>query len=538
MKILLAVVVILLRMLDPGEANERALLPVEKPAGSGVIVHHDGYVLTAHHVIAAAKRITIVTPGEFRAPAVLISVDAEHDLALLKAETVGLSEAPLGYAGAVKLDQEVIAVGFQFGLRETTITRGHVAAVRTRGVQRVFQVDAAVNPGNSGGAIFNRQGEVVGILTTKFTHPSGIVPEGMAFAVPISYATPLLANIPDFDFSAIGRVKKEFKKGKPTGDPVLDMARTSVRIETIRMSDPPAGTSQSATTPSVRDTLRGGAPSMARAPAPLARPYEPLPAVDEDAIERVNVQLRAEQQEALKRLLAQGLTPPAGMVLIPGGEFLMGMEDGLPDARPIHRLYLSSYWIDQHGVTNEHYRACVDGGSCLPPKVRVAFDDPQLAQHPVTDVTWMQARAHCQWAGKRLPTEAEWEKAVRGIDGRRYPWGNSEEVIQTSRGLLVDGKVSSNGVETVGMPVASRSPYGVSGMIGQVSEWVKDWYAEDFYRSSPARDPQGPLRGTFRVLRGGSWMERPLELRAGYRGWDEMTYWGPTLGFRCANDAP
>lgn len=88
------------------------------------------------------------------------------------------------------------------------------------------------------------------------------------------------------------------------------------------------------------------------------------------------------------------------------------------------------------------------------------------------------------------------------------------------------------------MPLATRSPYGVSGMVGLVSEWVKDWYAEDFYRTSPARDPQGPLRGTFRVLRGGSWMERPLELRAGYRGWDEMTYWGPTLGFRCANDAP
>ncbi len=117
MKILLVLVTLFLGRVGHGEANERPPLPVERPAGSGVIVHHDGYVLTAHHVVASAKRITIVTPGEFRAPAVLVSVDAEHDLALLKVETVGLSEAPLGYAGAVKLDQEVIAVGFQFWLR-------------------------------------------------------------------------------------------------------------------------------------------------------------------------------------------------------------------------------------------------------------------------------------------------------------------------------------------------------------------------------------------------------------------------------------
>ena len=102
---------------------------------------------------------------------------------------------------------------------------------------------------------------------------------------------------------------------------------------------------------------------------------------------------------------------------------------------------------------------------------------------------------------------------------------------------LTDGN-SANGVDPLGLPSVSASPYGVFGMIGMVSEWVKDWYAEDFYRTSPARDPQGPLRGTFRVLRGGSWMERPLELRASYRGWDEMTYWGPTLGFRCATDVP
>lgn len=519
-------------------ADERQLLPVERPAGSGVIVHHDGYILTAHHVVSNAKRITIVTSGEFRVPAVLVSVDAEHDLALLKVETVGLSEASLGYAGAVKLDQEVIAVGFQFGLREITVTRGHVAAVRAKGVQRVFQVDAAVNPGNSGGPLFNRRGEVVGILTTKFTHPSGIVPEGMAFAVPISYATPLLANIPDFDFSSIGKARKESKKGRETGDLVMELTRTSVRIETVRMSEGSVAHLQPGVIPVPSDSQRSSAPSVTHAPALPARSHQETPMLGDEAIERVNAQLQMSQQEELKRLLDQGVTPPAEMMLIPAGEFVMGMEDGLPDARPLHRLHLSAYWIDQAGVTNGHYRQCVDGGGCLPPKVREAFDDPQLSQHPVTNVTWTQARAYCQWIGKRLPTEAEWEKAARGIDGRRYPWGNGDEVIQKSRLKMSDGKASANGVDPTGMPLRATSPYGVSGMVGVVSEWVKDWYAEDFYRSSPSRDPQGPLRGTFRVLRGGSWMERPLELRASYRAWDDMTYWGPTLGFRCATDVP
>ena len=276
-------------------ADERQLLPVERPAGSGVIVHHDGYILTAHHVVSNAKRITIVTSGEFRVPAVLVSVDAEHDLALLKVETVGLSEASLGYAGAVKLDQEVIAVGFQFGLREITVTRGHVAAVRAKGVQRVFQVDAAVNPGNSGGPLFNRRGEVVGILTTKFTHPSGIVPEGMAFAVPISYATPLLANIPDFDFSSIGRARKESKKRKENGDLVMELTRTSVRIETVRMSEGSVAHLQPGVIPVPSDSQRSSAPSVTHAPALPARPHQETPMLGFEAIARVNDQLQMSQ---------------------------------------------------------------------------------------------------------------------------------------------------------------------------------------------------------------------------------------------------
>ena len=515
---------------------ERLDAPAAKPAGSGVIVHSDGYILTADHVVANAKRIFVVTAGEFRAPAILISTDSEHDLALLKIETVGLTEAPIGYAGAVRLDQEIITVGFSFGLREVSVTRGRIAAVRTRGVQRVFQVDAAINPGNSGGAIFNGRGEVVGVLTTKFTHPSGIVPEGMSFAVPISYATPLLANIPDFDFTMIGKGRKDAKGGGGSNGLAQEVVRTTVRIDTVRNTD----TASTPSTPAqVAGTLPKSDPPAVVSPRLQPSPVrEPAPSAQvEEAIARVNDQLRAAQEDELKQLVQRGIAQPDGMVVIPAGEFWMGAEDGLQDARPLHRVHLTSYWFDKYEVTNARYRQCVEGGACTPPKDRLTFEDLQRAQHPVTNITWNQARSFCQWQGKRLPTEAEWEKAARGTDGRRYPWGNNEEVVKRHmrKGELAAG---TSGVEPVGRQAATASPYGVFDLIGSVSEWVKDWYAEDFYQTSPARDPQGPSRGSFRVLRGGEWNEKTPNFQASYRGWDDVTYWGQTLGMRCAEDVP
>jgi formylglycine-generating enzyme required for sulfatase activity len=515
-------------------AADRPAPPVERPAGTGVIVHSDGYILTAHHVVASARRSVVVTPGEFRAPAVIVSTDAEHDLALLKVETVGLSEAALGYAGSVRLDQEVIAVGYQFGLREVSVTRGRIAAVRTKGVQRVFQVDAAINPGNSGGPVFNRRGELVGILTTKFSHPSGIVPEGMAFAVPISYATPLLANIPDFDFTALGKGRKA-TKSEANGGLAQELVRTSVRIETLRATEPAAAPS-SAGSPSIPQPKgEPQPPQTARAPQGPGKTNGAAPK-DDASVEKVNEQLKAAQREALEQLAQRGATvSEGGMALIPAGEFLMGAEDLMPDARPVHRVFVSAFWIDRHQVTNAQYRKCVEAGGCLPPKDQQGFDDADRAQHPVTNVTWGQSRGYCQWKGKRLPTEAEWEKAARGTDGRRYPWGNSDELIKAR---LKSGEIKtvSNGTEAVGSQSAIVSPYGVYDMVGSVAEWVKDWYGEDFYQVSPSRDPQGPVRGSFRVLRGGPLSERPLESHVSYRSWDEMTYWGPTVGFRCADD--
>ncbi|TKB92519.1 MAG: trypsin-like serine protease [Nitrospira sp.] len=515
---------------------ERQDAPAGKPAGSGVIVHSDGYVLTAEHVIADAKRIFVLTAGEFRAPATLVSTDSEHDLALLKIETVGLTEAPIGYAGAVRLDQEVITVGFSFGLREVSVTRGRIAAVRTRGVQRVFQVDAAVNPGNSGGPIFNGRGELVGVMTSKFSHPSGIVPEGMSFAVPISYATPLLANIPDFDFTMIGKERKAAKRNGQSKVLAQEVVRTTVLIETVRNMD-------TTSMPLALDHAAGMLPKSDH-PAVVSPHPQPSPSrdhassvQDDKAIVRVNGQLQTAQEEELKQLLQRGIAQPEGMVLIPAGEFWMGTEDGPQDARPFHRVHLSSYWFDQYEATNARYRQCVEGGGCPAPKDRQAFDESQWMHHPVTNITWSQARSFCQWQGKRLPTEAEWEKAARGTDGRRYPWGNDEEIAKRymeNRHLRAD----ANGAEPVGRQVATSSPYGVFDLIGSLSEWVKDWYAEDFYQTSPVRDPQGPPRGSFRVLRGGEWNEKSPHIQSSYRGWDDVTYWGPTLGVRCATDVP
>jgi sulfatase modifying factor 1 len=234
---------------------------------------------------------------------------------------------------------------------------------------------------------------------------------------------------------------------------------------------------------------------------------------------------------------------PVPMVTIPAGEFLMGNPEGVgrADEWPQRPVYLDAFRIDQVEVTNERYMAFVRAtGHRNPPNpygTGPLVSIKGIEQLPVVQTTWYDAKAFCSWAKKRLPTEAEWEKAARGTDGRRYPWGNEEEPIMRwikDRTIALNG----NGTMAVGSRPETASPYGVLDLTGNAWEWVRDWYAEDYYVTAPYRDPQGPLRGTFRVLRGGDWSQRPLELRADYRAWDEMTYWGPTLGFRCGADVP
>jgi len=210
------------------------------------------------------------------------------------------------------------------------------------------------------------------------------------------------------------------------------------------------------------------------------------------------------------------------MVLVPAGEFLMGNQ--AEEDAPPHRVYLDAFYIDRHEVTNGRYLKFVEATRHRAPQHVV---DPQydlwggttlsqgVADLPVVNVDWSDADAYCRWAGKRLPTEAEWEKAARGTDGRVYPYGNQFDCGKSCNSV---SPCSHNSTCPVGSYAQDKSPYGVMDMAGNVWEWVSDWYDEKYYKNSPAQNPRGPSTGSYRALRGGSWDNYyPEHLRASDR---------------------
>lgn len=230
----------------------------------------------------------------------------------------------------------------------------------------------------------------------------------------------------------------------------------------------------------------------------------------------------------------------APMVLIPAGEFQMGSPDGegQADERPRHRVYLDAYSMDRFEVTVSRYAKFMQSTGRRAPEY---WDQVKTGKHsdlPVVGIDWHDAEAYCRWAGKRLPTEAEWEKAARGTDERTYPWGNEEPTTR----LANFGKVFTENVYKVLAPVesyeAGKSPYGLHHMAGNVWEWTADWYDEHSYAKSPQRNPTGPSSGTTKVFRGGSWGDVPVDMRSAYRGRVTPTYRDGNIGFRCAQDSP
>ena len=242
------------------------------------------------------------------------------------------------------------------------------------------------------------------------------------------------------------------------------------------------------------------------------------------------------------------------MVLVPAGEFVMGSDkktDRLAyrGETPQRRVYLDAFEIGKYEVTALEYLRFVlainrnpqvdwryDGGN---------FQEP-MAYHPIMHVSWYDADAFCKWEGKRLPTEAEWEKAARGTDGRLYPWGNepagptranfgrtglSGPVRDRPERLLLYPPIIS--VDKYDNAV---SPYGLYQTIGNVAEWVADWYDKDYYATAPARNPKGPETGTQKAFRGGGWMDSTTTVRVAMRNGTDPNTKINWMGFRCARD--
>lgn len=251
-----------------------------------------------------------------------------------------------------------------------------------------------------------------------------------------------------------------------------------------------------------------------------------------------------------------GDTDGAEMVSVPAGEFWMGndpsdlvdvieecKQNGLIDCRhyqseqPRRKVYLDAFWIDKFEVTNALYRRFVSATGRRAPRYwrSRTWSGPK---RPVIGTDWNDAEAYCRWAGKRLPTEAEWEKAARGTDGRRYPWGNIWDPRKANAYKTRDDREWTGETEDVGSNPEGISPYGAHDMAGNVWEWVADWYDAKYYRRAPNRNPKGPDSGKMRVVRGGSWQrslsQHPSYLRASHRSYEEPTYSFDNIGFRCA----
>lgn len=258
---------------------------------------------------------------------------------------------------------------------------------------------------------------------------------------------------------------------------------------------------------------------------------------------------------ALKRSPADGMV----QVYVPGGDFLMGSRPGEAMARedeiPQRSVYLDAFWMDRTEVTNAMYANFlnqqgnqIEGGDTWldadDPTAQIVYRNgswqafSEHENHPAVEITWYGARAYCDWVRRRLPTEAEWEKAARGVDGRTFPWGEGESGVIKVPCERANLAGCEGGTQPVGSYPDYASPYGVLDMDGNIAEWVQDWYDADYYQRAPDRNPSGPSQGEYRILRGGSWTMSYLTARTTnrFRADPGFACYYHGEGFRCAAD--
>lgn len=219
-------------------------------------------------------------------------------------------------------------------------------------------------------------------------------------------------------------------------------------------------------------------------------------------------------------------------LLVPAGEFLMGKEGQPDEDSPMHTVYLNAYWIDQTEVSNSMYETCIERGGCTLPVLseNQYYGNWIYRDHPVVYVNWFQAGEYCAWANKRLPTEAEFEKAARGTEKYKYPWGNdapNPRLANYAESLI------SETVSVYRYPLGA-SPYGALNMVGNVREWVADWYSDTYYQEITLINPMGPESGFERSMRSGAYDADANEIFTTSRYKHEPQSAGLSRGFRCA----